>query len=186
MSTSTYASLARQFDVVSPNHLELQQILDTEADVETCARLFQGRMVMYGGRVPSIIVRAGAQGSFTLAEDWTGWVPAYHQAVTKIQDVTGAGNAFMGGLLAGLFATHNSRTASIWGAVAASFAIEQRGPAIGVDHMFVNARLRELTRRVDESEGVYWGEESVGRSSMESSSLGTISEDDRYLDCEEE
>lgn len=143
-------------------------------------------MVMYGGRVPAIVVRAGAQGSFTLAEDWAGWVPAYHQSASKIQDVTGAGNAFMGGLIAGLFATGDHRTASVFGAVGASFAIEQRGPAVAVDSMFVNARLRELSRRVDEAEGVYWAEESVGRSSLESSSLGTISEDDRYEDCEEE
>lgn len=137
-------------------------------------------MVMYGGRVPIIVVRAGEKGSFTLADDWAGWVPAYHENLSKVQDVTGAGNAFMGGLLAGLFATNDPRTASIFGAVGASFAIEQRGLAIGVDNMFVNARLRELSRRVDEAEGVYWTEESVGRSSLESSSLGTISEDDRW------
>lgn len=164
----------------SPNHLELQQILDIDADVETCARLFQGRMVMYG-RVPAIVVRAGEHGSFTLSEDWTGWVPAYHQNVGKVLDVTGGGNAFMGGLLAGLLTTGDFRVASQYGAVGASFAIEQRGPAIGVDSSFVNARLRELSRRVDEIEGVFYDSESVGRPSIESSSLGTISEDDNQV-----
>jgi sugar/nucleoside kinase (ribokinase family) len=62
---------------------------------------------MSPGSVPAIVVRAGEMGAFTLSRDWTGWVPAFWQLGDEahIRDVTGGGNAFLGGLLAGLFIT---------------------------------------------------------------------------------
>ncbi|WOO84512.1 putative protein [Vanrija pseudolonga] len=123
-----YVTLARRFAIFSPNHLELQTILEEDADVETCARLFHGHLAALGGPVPAIVVRAGADGAFTLSRDWTGWVPAYFQDGSRVVDPTGGGNSFFGGLLAGLVLSDGDyRAASIYAATAASFAIEQRG-----------------------------------------------------------
>lgn len=60
---------------------------------------------MSPGPVPAVVVRAGERGAFTLSPQWTGWVPAFWRAGEEkhIVDVTGGGNAFLGGLIAGLF-----------------------------------------------------------------------------------
>ncbi|OCF33183.1 hypothetical protein I316_05228 [Kwoniella heveanensis BCC8398] len=115
-----------------------------------------------GIRMPTIIVRAGKLGSYTLSDQWRGWIPAYwgEDEQGRVVDVTGGGNAFLGGLCAGLLISNgNIRTASIYAATAASFAIEQKGLARltqaadggeerwnGVDPW---RRLRELERRVN-------------------------------------
>lgn len=123
---SAYIALARRFAVfryvmaktpltnVSPNHLELQTILDEdEEDVETCARMFHGHLAASPGPVPAIVVRAGEKGAFTLSANWTGWVPAFWQPGEEahVVGVTGGGNSFMGGLLAGLLLTDGDHRA---------------------------------------------------------------------------
>ncbi|KAL1406933.1 hypothetical protein Q8F55_006345 [Vanrija albida] len=158
-----YVALARRFGVFSPNHLELQTILDEpDADAETCARLFHGHLAAMGGPVPAIVIRAGADGAFTLSREWTGWVPAYFQDSTRVVDPTGGGNSFFGGLLAGLALSDGDfRAATIYAATAASFAIEQRGlpipttSASGTELWNGESpwdRLHALARRVDLSE----------------------------------
>ena len=97
---------ARHYAVISPNLLEMQTILSippsdpTQADVAHAAKLFRDRLA---GR-SAIIVRAGEMGSYTLSDGWTGWVPAFWRAheQDRVVDVTGGGNAFLGGLMAGL------------------------------------------------------------------------------------
>jgi sugar/nucleoside kinase (ribokinase family) len=57
-----------------------------------------------------IVVRAGADGAYARAPEWQGWVPAFHNSSTGgARDVTGGGNAFMGGLLAGMLLTGDVR-----------------------------------------------------------------------------
>lgn len=55
---------------------------------------------------PSIIIRSGALGAYALSSDVASgfWIPAFFssQEADHVVDVTGAGNAFLGGLVAGL------------------------------------------------------------------------------------
>jgi sugar/nucleoside kinase (ribokinase family) len=55
----------------------------------------------------AIVVRAGPLGSITVSDHWQGWVPAYWRAheQNRVVDVTGGGNAWLGGLCAGLSLT---------------------------------------------------------------------------------
>lgn len=67
-------------------------------------------------------------------------------------DVTGAGNAFSGGWLVGYTESRDIRAAASHGAVSASFAIEQLGPAAtaSVDRPDVDARLTLAQRSIEE------------------------------------
>ncbi len=56
------------------------------------------------------MVRAGADGAYAHSSEWQGWVPAFHNSLTGgARDVTGGGNAFMGGMLAGMLLTGDLR-----------------------------------------------------------------------------
>jgi len=57
------------------------------------------------------------------------WVQAYWTAQddSKIIDVTGAGNSFLGGLAAGIVISGNMYQAVLYATVSASFIIEQEG-----------------------------------------------------------
>ena len=51
----------------------------------------------------SIVVRSGALGAYVASRRHTGrWIDAYWEDHSKVVDVTGAGNTFLGGLAAGL------------------------------------------------------------------------------------
>jgi sugar/nucleoside kinase (ribokinase family) len=94
------------------------------------------------------------------------WIPAYHQPLRlsdgsyamnpAIVDVTGGGNAFLGGLAAGLQLHRGDLvSAALCGSVGASFAIEQDGlPALEVrdgqerwNGALAEERLQELAER---------------------------------------
>lgn len=74
------------------------------------------------------------------------WMPAYHQDSSKVVDPTGGGNTFLGGLGVGLARGESVEEAVAWGAIAASFAIEQ----VGVPK-----------RSVDEDGSELWNSEKV-------------------------
>ncbi|WVR03315.1 hypothetical protein IAU60_000306 [Kwoniella sp. DSM 27419] len=132
-------SLAPSFLIISPNLLELQTLLAiSPADTSQPHHAEEAAFALYrrlqtaipGSTPPAIIVRAGELGSFTLSSQWTGWVPPYYETADqdKVIDVTGGGNAFLGGLCAGLLLTNGDmRLSSIYASTAASFAIQQRG-----------------------------------------------------------
>ncbi|EPQ25830.1 uncharacterized protein PFL1_06505 [Pseudozyma flocculosa PF-1] len=162
--------------VFSPNHEEAAALLglseawqtisttdrSAEVQVEWIKRnLAHGfvercRAAGVAGNLPLICIRSGKLGC-VIGSDAVGFqhVPAYHTAdvepshpasSTRVVDVTGAGNAFLGGLTASLVvaaaaaddarplragqkqeARHLHREAAIHGAVAASLVIEQLG-----------------------------------------------------------
>lgn len=106
-------SLSSRIAVFSPNLLELQSILSiphssppAHSHVELAAQQFQTLLLnrSSGSQIPSIFVRAGELGAYTLSSNWTGWIPAFWTEADqdKIVDVTGGGNSFLGGLVAGL------------------------------------------------------------------------------------
>ena len=131
----------------SPNLLEMQSLLsippeETDQATVTAADHFAQLLdERHPGNNTVIIVRAGPMGSYTLSKAWTGWVPAYWGEADqcKVVDVTGGGNAWMGGLCAGLLISGGDfktggfalliflKPASIYASTAASFAIQQRG-----------------------------------------------------------
>jgi sugar/nucleoside kinase (ribokinase family) len=69
---------------------------------------------------------------------------------TDVVDVTGAGNAYCGGFLVGYLETDDIATAAMYGAVSASFAVEQFGiPHIGAETTReAHRRLAALKRRM--------------------------------------
>ncbi|TDZ28720.1 Protein MAK32 [Colletotrichum spinosum] len=67
------------------------------------------------------------------------WIPAVHQQVDVV-DPTGGGNTFLGGLAAALTRGKTVEEATVWGSVAASFAIEQ----VGVPTLTRNEEDHEL------------------------------------------
>ena len=72
-----------------------------------------------------VVIRMGAQGIWVQSRAGNKWrIPAIE---TDVVDVTGAGNAFCGGLLTGIVENGDILDASLRGLVSASFAIEQVG-----------------------------------------------------------
>jgi len=81
-----------------------------------------------------VILRLSEEGSIVYrAKTGERWhIPAVKTAVV---DPTGAGNAYCGAFLVGWETTHDLRIAGLYGAVAASFLVEQVGlPPIGPDY----------------------------------------------------
>ena len=85
----------------------------------------------------------------------SSWLPPYHTTPEKVLDPTGGGNAFLGALAITHARGSSLEEAARWGAVAASFAIEQVGmPVLSIDEsgerwngVAVGERMRELEGR---------------------------------------
>ncbi|OSS52825.1 hypothetical protein B5807_02140 [Epicoccum nigrum] len=127
-------------DVFSPNHLELAALFaddDEEqrhADTNLFANLERlGNRLIAAGVGPAgtgtVVIRAGADGALALQRDTPSVrVPAYYApGSVHVVDPTGAGNAFLGGYVVGLLREGSVREALCYGAVAASFALQQIG-----------------------------------------------------------
>ena len=82
------------------------------------------KMVDVGAEI--VVLRQGEKGTTVHRADTgeTRRIPAFK---TTVVDPTGAGNAFCGGFLAGLQKTGDIYAAGLYGAVAASFLVEQVG-----------------------------------------------------------
>ncbi|KAI9492466.1 Ribokinase-like protein [Zychaea mexicana] len=116
---------AKLVDVLTPNHEEAAAMLgNSTLDPETCAQR------LYYATQTNIVIRAGKQGAVVVTDNVLEWVPAYwkEQDSDKIQDVTGAGNAFCGGMCIGWVASNgNAVIAARYGAISASYIVEQVG-----------------------------------------------------------
>jgi len=112
-------SILERVDIFCPNHSEATHLCD-RTEVEEILE----ELVAWGARV--VALRLGKEGSAVRAregkESWR--IPV---VPTKIVDVTGAGNAYCGGFLVGYSQTGDPETAGLYGAVSASFAVEQVG-----------------------------------------------------------
>jgi len=130
-------------DVCSPNASELCVFFGkTSCDehgatdfktVEACCNRWL-RSGVGSQRNGAVVARAGKDGCYVATRNGSRWMPAFHQSGSgRVFDPTGGGNAFLGGLAVGLvrgdlsLGTENMEQASMWGSVAASFAIEQVG-----------------------------------------------------------
>lgn len=107
-------------DVVSPNLVEAREVYG-----ELSAEELIGRMLDDGAK--SVALRLGAEGSLVGSRQGGAFERIGAVALTHIEDETGAGNTFCGGLIWGLLAGKSLREAAAAGAVAASFCLETVG-----------------------------------------------------------
>ncbi|OQE44318.1 hypothetical protein PENCOP_c002G04113 [Penicillium coprophilum] len=133
-------AVAALVDVFSPNHLELaalfgdSSVTSDRTEIERLASKILANGVGPEGK-GTVIIRAGGNGCFVQSSNLISkWLPPFHIAetgieqATKVVDPTGAGNAFLGGYSIGYLQTGGDIIqAAFYGAVAASFALEQVG-----------------------------------------------------------
>ncbi|KAF9263629.1 Ribokinase-like protein [Marasmius fiardii PR-910] len=124
-------SILPEISILSPNAEEALSLLSislppTPSSIEKAAHIFLGL-----GVKDAVVIRSGGLGAYVLTEKRGGkWIPAFwsDEDTKEVVDVTGAGNSFLGGLAAGLhIADGDVYEASLYGAVSASFAIQQGG-----------------------------------------------------------
>lgn len=105
--------------IFSPNEAEAESLVGPGEPVELIRRLAEA-----GAEI--VALRQGKKGATVHCpgngETWH--IPAF---ATSAVDLTGAGNAFCGGFLAGWVQTGDLRQAGLYGVVAASFLVEQVG-----------------------------------------------------------
>lgn len=121
-----YRRLFPFIDAFSPGLSESREILKMDEP----ERIVQEFLAM-GCRM--VALRLGHQGS--LVGDTTGQLYRVPAAEAKVVDVTGAGNAYCGGLLCGLAARKPIRECLAMASVSASFEIEQFGLCCFLDEM---------------------------------------------------
>lgn len=127
-------------DIFSANQEEAQSLVGEGDPLEQARRLAQA-----GGNKPTdrvIAIRLGVSGSLVLdvSTSESFHIPAFP---TQVVDPIGAGNAYCGGFLAGWINNKDLRLAGIWGAVSASFMVEQVGIPKLTPEILVESRRRE-------------------------------------------
>ncbi len=129
-----FDELAPLLDVVSPNLLQARRL----TGLEEPGRILRALLAV-GARV--VVLRMGAAGSLAAGQDEVPVaVPAL--PVAHVVDVTGAGNAYCGGFLVGLAETGDLEQAGRYGAVSASFALEQFGAVFPLEGLRARAERR--------------------------------------------
>jgi sugar/nucleoside kinase (ribokinase family) len=104
-------------DVFFPNKLEAEAFFAGEGLEETAAHLRS-----FG--LNNVVIKLGEDGAVVYSAQQKIEVPS---ASADVVDVTGAGDAFAGGFIAGLMETQDIEKAGLRGAVTASMAIEDYG-----------------------------------------------------------
>ena len=117
-----FATFLPLVDVFSPNWEESAQLLGIDDPEAIVARFLEMG-------VPVVALRMGEAGSLVAAGERRSRIPGVSVSVV---DVTGAGNSYCGGFLVGYAQTGDPYVGGLYGAVSASFTIEQFGlPVIG-------------------------------------------------------
>jgi sugar/nucleoside kinase (ribokinase family)/fructoselysine-6-P-deglycase FrlB-like protein len=111
-------ALARDVDVFIPSREELAAVLGYD-DPE------RGIAELVAGGVASVLVKCGADGA--LVAGGSGPTTAVPAAQVEVADVTGAGDAFCGGVAAGLALGDDLLAATRRGAATAGAAVRSRG-----------------------------------------------------------
>jgi len=123
--------------ILSPNSEEALSLLSLSLPpTKPTIELAGGKLLELGiglAGMGAVIIRSGGLGAYVATREHGGkWVDAFwnpdEQDTSKIIDVTGAGNSFLGGLGAGLqLAKGDVYEAAFYASVSASFTIEQEG-----------------------------------------------------------
>jgi cytidine kinase len=129
-----FGQLAPLLDVVSPNLLQAQRLTGLQDPRQVLAALLEA-----GVRVA--VLRMGEAGSL-VAGQGEAPVDVPTVPVSSIVDVTGAGNAYCGGFLVGLTETGDLGQAGRYGAVSASFVLEQFGAMFALEDLRARAERR--------------------------------------------
>jgi len=128
-------------DVFSPNLLEAGRITGCSEPEAMIGGLFA-----MGAK--AVALRMGGRGSLVAEREGDlFWIPATEG---RLVDVTGAGNAYCGGLLVGLAEGLSLAESALRGAVSASFAMEQFGVC-----PFHDGMVLERNRRLQEAASTY-------------------------------
>ena len=133
-----------RLDVFLPSAQEVRSLLGEDID------LWQAGETLLDWGAPLVVIKIGARGVLLL-EAQSGLrlhLPAYHElGDPHVIDVTGAGDSFCGGFMAGLAQTADSLHAARMGLVSASMVIEGYGAlyALQLDRETAVARLAEIS-----------------------------------------
>jgi ribokinase len=136
--------LLPQVDAFLPSDQEVRSLFGADVDLWRAA----DRLVDWGAKV--VVIKIGPQGVLLLDEEKGRrlHLPAYlPPGDPLIVDVTGAGDSFCGGFLAGLAQTADSLEAARMGLVSASMVIEGYGAlyALQLEKGTARARLEEIS-----------------------------------------
>ena len=134
LSPAELQALLSAGQIFSPNEAEARSLVG-----EGKPRALIERLAAAGAQI--VALRQGAGGALVhrAASGETWHIPAFE---TTVVDPTGAGNAFCGGFLAGWVTAGELRTAGLYGAVAASFLVEQVGLPTVHQTIFQDAAMR--------------------------------------------
>ncbi|EFP80616.1 hypothetical protein PGT21_004932 [Puccinia graminis f. sp. tritici] len=132
---------AGQVAVFSPNELEASELLGhpnppcSAEEIEAIAEHF------HQAGFQAVVIRSGKRGSYVIGAHGPDhpvarfWVPALIEDQRLVLDQTGAGNSFLGGLMAGLARGESLLDATCYGAVSSGLTITQLGlPKITLRH----------------------------------------------------
>lgn len=126
-------------DIITPNEVEAGQLVGFPVDGEESATKAAGVLLQRG--VKCAIVKLGAKGVVCATANEIFFIPAFE---IEAVDTTAAGDAFSGGLAAGLSAGLPLRQAVVWGAVAGALAAMKSGAQPSLPERVVfDAFLRE-------------------------------------------
>jgi ribokinase len=127
VQTPDLMALYPYVDLLIPNEVEAGQLVGfTVYDPATAQ---QAAIALQAQGVPQVIIKLGAQGAFYQTHTESGFVPAFN--VTAI-DTVACGDAFAGGLTAGLLAGLPIPAAIRWGNAAGALAATQAGAQIAM------------------------------------------------------
>ncbi|GAA5901312.1 hypothetical protein JCM5296_006757 [Sporobolomyces johnsonii] len=164
--------------VFSPNHAEALAILgigrgrdlppnedEEDANVER-AMIEEVAQAFRREGARALVVRSGARGAYVLDEDKDEgeWVRPYHVDSRKVVDTLGAGNSFLGGLMAGLLLDPtNLALAAQYASVSSGIVIEQEGfPSLTVDRDGTELwNGKSAAERLAELQGARGGEKAI-------------------------
>ncbi|BEJ05985.1 hypothetical protein CcaverHIS641_0305070 [Cutaneotrichosporon cavernicola] len=153
--SSCHPAGRRAFEAAAQRVHALSPVLEEEGEIRKVVEEIVAYLLGLG--VPVVAVRCGASGACIGTVEGLRWVPSFFEGEQhRVRDVTGAGNAFIGGYIAGLRLTGDPYTAALYGMVSASFVIEQLGPpslSVSTDGELWNGdsaqhRLAALSERV--------------------------------------
>jgi sugar/nucleoside kinase (ribokinase family) len=140
LSPAELRALVSAGQIFSPNEAEAASLVGPGEPLQLIHRLAEA-----GAEI--VALRRGPQGAVVHRAD-TGEIWTIPAVPTTVVDPTGAGNAFCGGFLAGWVLSGDLRQAGLYGAVAASFLVEQVGLPADLHRDAAQSRLMTLTNQL--------------------------------------
>jgi ribokinase len=127
VQTPDLQALYPYIDLLIPNEVEASQLVGFDVYDVTTAQQAATQLQAQG--VSQIIVKLGAQGAFCQTQSTACFIPAF---TVEAIDTVACGDAFAGGLTAGLIAGLPLETAVLWGNAAGALAATKAGAQIAM------------------------------------------------------